>query len=292
MSTITTEPTVFSGFHKGIAYALNAYGRPDASAADPYIGPYTGHELYAAKTFSLTVPATRKVPHLGNDRLLKVQQFPPQEPITGEVGIGAEDLDLVSLLTGAAVITKAGAKGMIYGSDLQGQEPNVGFIMLQDALAESGPQRYRNLFVPSTKAVPRSPGLGNDPIDMIYDLAPDVVDHHLWGELLSILDDPSDPNSGVSESGATTLAFEVLFSAYEMRICSFIAQAAQTIFTFPEDKQAQNVTDLEVFTAIGAAVTEESASDYTAAVTGITFNTAPVTTYGAGVEVHVLYQLA
>jgi len=292
MSTITSEPFVFSGFHKGVAYALNAYNRPDASAADPYIGPYCGHELYASKTFSLTVPATRKVSHIGNDRLLKVQQFPPQEPITGEVGLGAEDLDLVALVTGATIITKAGAKGMIYGSDLQGSEPNVGFIMLQDALAESGPQRYRNLFVPSTKAVPRSPGLGADPIDMIYDLAPDVVDHHLWGELLSILSDPSDPNSGVSESGATSLAYEELFSAYELRICSFIAQTDQVAFTFPEDKQAVNATDLAVFTALADSVVEEAASGYTAATTGVTFNTAPVTTYGAGTEVHILYQLA
>lgn len=292
MSTITTEPIVFSGFHKGVAYALNAYNRPDPSSADPYIGPYCGHEIYAVKTFALTVPATRKVAHLGNDRLLKQQQFPPQEPITGELGVGAEDLDLVALLNGATVITKAGAKGMVYGSDLQGQEPNVGFIFLQDALAESGPQRYRNLIIPSTKAVPRTPGMGADPIDFIYDLAPDSVSAHLWGELLSILSDPSDPNSGVTESGAETLAFEVLFSAYEFRICSWLAQADQVAFTFPEDKQAQNATDIAVFTALADSVVEEAAADYTAAVTGITFDTAPVTTYGAGVEVHVLYQLA
>jgi len=292
MSTITVEPVVFSGFHKGVAYALNAYNRPDPSVLDPFIGPYTGLEIYAVKTFALTVPASRKVAHLGNDRLLKQQQFPPQEPITGELGIGAEDLDLVALFTGATVVAYAGAQSMIYGSDLQGQEPNIGFMFSQDGLAESGPQRYRNLLIPSTKAVPRTPGAGADPIDMIYDLAPDNVEQHLWGELLSVLSDPSDPNSGVTETGAKTMAFEVLFSAYELRICSWLAQAAQVAFTFPEDKQAQNATDVKVITANGATVTEESASDYTAATTGITFNTAPVTTYGAGTEVHVLYQLA
>jgi len=291
MTTINTEPTVFSGFHKGVAYALNAYGRPDPAAADPFIGPYTGLEIYATKTFSLTVPATRKVAHIGNDRLLKTQQFPPQEPVVGEVGAGAEDLELVAMLTGATVIAKAGAKGIVYASDLQGSEPNVGFIMLQDALAESGPQRYRNLFIPSTKAVPRTPGMGADPIDMIFDLAPDTVDHHLWGELLSILSDPSDPFSGVSESGAGTTAFEVFFSAYEMRICSFLAQAAQVAFTFPEDKQGVNAVDMEVFVGDGPDVIEVTAG-ITKAVTGVTFNTAPVTTYGAGAEVHVLYQLA
>lgn len=289
---ITQEPTVFSGFHRGVAYALNSYGRPDPSAADPYIGPYTGLDVYATKTFSLVVPATRKVSHLGNDRLLKVQQFPPQEPITGELGVGAEDLDLVSLLTGVTVISKAGAKGVPYGSDLQGSEPNVAFIMVQDALAKSGPQRYRNLFVPSTKAVPRTPGMGADPIDMIFDLAPDITDSHLWGELFSILSDPSDPFSGVSESGADEAAFEIYFSEYEMLICSWLAQAAQTEFLFKESQPAANVSDIEVFTALNDSVVEEAAADYTLATTGVTFNTAPATTYGAGTEVHVLYQRA
>ena len=291
MAPITVEPTVFSGFHKGVAYALNAYGRPDAASESPFIGPYTGKEIYATKTFSLTVPPTRKIPHIGNDRLLKVQQFPSQDPITGEVGAGAEDLDLVAILTGATVITKAGAKGMVYGSDLQGEEPNVGFIMYQDAIAESSLARVRNLFVTSTKAVPRTPGLGNDPIDMIFDLAPDSADHHLWGELLSILSDPSDPFSGVTESGATTKAFEVFFSAYEMRIASFLAQAAQTIFLFKDNEQAINAVDMEVFVGDGPDSIEIT-SGITKAVTGVTFDTAPITTYGAGAEVHVLYQLA
>lgn len=291
MTTIATEPIVFSGFQKGRVYALNVYGRPDASVESPFVGPYTGMEIYATKTFSLTVPPTRKVAHIGNDQLKKVQQFPSQEPITGELGAGAEDLDLVALLTGATVITKAGAKGMVYGTDLQGSEPNVGFILSQDALAESGPQRIRNLFVTSTKAVPRSPGMGNEPIDFVFDLAPDPVNHHLWGELLSILSDPSDPFSGVSESGALTKAFEVFFSAYELVIASFIAQTDQVLFSFKDNEQAINAVDMEVFVGDGPDVVEVTAG-ITKAVGSVTFDTAPVTTYGAGAEVHVLYQLA
>lgn len=289
MTIVAKEPIVFSGFHRGVAYKLNTYGRPDPSVADPYIGPYTGIEIYAAKTFGLTVPGTRKVPHIGNDRLLKVQQFPTQEPITGEIGVGAEDLDLVALLGGSTIVTAAELRMLPHGSDLQGSEPNIGFIMIQDALAQSGPQRYRFLIIPSTKAVPRASGAGNDPIDYIYDLAPDTVNQHLWGEPLSILSDPSDPFSGVSESGADEAAFWDGYSEYEPRICSWLAQAAQVAFTFPEDKQAADTDKIAVWTANGTTVTEIT-TGITKAVTGVTFDTAPVTTYGAGTEVHVLYQ--
>jgi|GEM_PF-1388482 len=291
MTIVTKEPIVFSGFHKGVAYELNTYGRPDPSTADPYIGPYTGIEIFAAKTFALTVPGTRKVSHIGNDRLIAVQQFPPQEPITGELGVGAEDLDLVEALSGGTIITNAEGRMLPHGSDLQGNEPNIGFIFLQDALAESGPQRYRFLIVPSTKAVPRASGAGADPIDYMYDLAPNPVNQHLWGEPLSILADPSDPYSGVSESGAETAAFWDGYSEYELRICSWLAQAAQVEFLFPENKQAADTDKIMVSYALGSTWGEVT-TGITKAVTGITFDTAPATTYGAGTEIHVLYQLA
>lgn len=291
MAIVTKEPIVFSGFHRGSAYLLNSYGRPDPAAADPYIGPYTGLEVYGAKTFNLTVPATRKVSHIGNDRLLATQQFPPTEPITGELGVGAEDMDLVSLLGGGDIVTEAELRMLPHGSDLQGSEPNIGFVMIQDALAQSGPQRYRFLIIPSTKAVPRSSGLGAEPIDYVYDLAPNTVTQHMWGEALSILADPSDPTSGVTESGATQAAFWDGFSEFEPRICSWLGQAAQVLFSFPEDKPAADTDKITIWYALAGTVGEVT-SGVTKATTGITFDTAPVTTYGAGVEIHVLYQLA
>jgi len=291
MTIVTREPIVFSGFHRGVAYKLNTYGRPDPSGTDPYIGPYTGLEIFAAKTFNMTVPGTRKVSHIGNDRLIAVQQFPSQEPITGEIGVGAEDLDLVALMGGGDIITKAEIRLLPHGSDLQGNEPNVGFIMVQDALAQSGPQRSHVLIVPSTKAVPRVPGAGAEPIDYIYDLAPNPVNQHLWGEGLSLLSDPSDPYSGISESGAEYASLWSGMSEYEPRLCSWLGQAGQVEFLFPEDKQAADTDKVEIWVAIGSTVTEIT-SAITIATTGVTFDTAPVTTYGAGVEVHVLYQLA
>lgn len=291
MTIVTKEPIVFSGFHRGVAYKLNTYGRPDASVEDPYIGPYTGLEIYGAKTFGLTVPGTRKIAHVGNDRLLATQQFPPIEAITGEMGVGAEDMDLVALLGGGDIVTEAELRMLPHGSDLQGSEPNIGFIFIQDALAKSGPQRYRFLIIPSTKAVPRSSGLGAEPIDYIYDLAPNTVDKHLWGEDLSILADPSDPYSGVSESGADEAAFWDGYAEYEPRLCTWIGQAAQVLFSFPEDKPAADTDKISIWYAQGATVAEVT-TGVTKAVTGLTFDTAPVTTYGAGVEILALYQLA
>jgi len=289
MPSITVEPYVFSGAKNAVFYAHNAYGRPAGIGAVAY----TGIELYGFKGYNLTIPPARRVSHIGNDRLLKQQQFPPTEGASAEIAVGATNLDLIALLTGATVIEKAGMRMLPHLSDLQGSEPNIAMIEYQAAIAQSGAQRWRFHMIPNTKAIVREPGAGQEPIDLIFDLAPDPVDVYPWGGDLSVLSDPSDPYSGVTESGADNAGIWSGFSAYRPRIASFIAQADQVLFEFPANLQAANATDILVVTALGTGTpVEEDASDYTATTAGVTFNTAPVTTYGAGVEVNILYQIA
>lgn len=279
-----TEPIVYSGFQKGVIYELNAMGRPNGTGGVAY----TGIEVYAAKLYNLTIPATRKVPHIGNDRLLKVQQFPPQEPATGEISVGSEDLELIAALSGSSIITRAGMQMLPHMSDLQGYEPNVGMLLMQAALAQSGPQRIHFHMITSTKAIVRLPGAGEAPIDLVYDIAPDPVERYLWGEGLSELDDPSDPFSGVSESGAFTAGVWSGFAEYEPRIASFVCLASATVFDLPANLQAKSTDRMAIFTA---GPTDEFAVEITAGITkttaGVTFNTTP----GTNNEVHILYQL-
>lgn len=284
MSSINEEPIVYSGFQTAIFYELNAYGRPAAANLDAY----TGIEVYAAKLYTLTLPATRKISHIGNDRLLKVQQFPPQEAATGEISVGAEDLELIAALSGSTVLEIAGMQMLPHLSDLQGSEPNVGVILYQAALAQSGPQRFHFHMITSTKAIVRLPGFGAEPIDLIYDIAPDPVDKYLWGADLAPLDDPSDPYSGIPATGAVSAGVHSGFSAYEPRIASFVADGTQTEFLYPEDKQSADATNIAVFTATGVTVTTVAGADYTSALTGVTFSVAPT----SGHEVHLLYQKA
>jgi len=289
MPSITVEPYVFSGAKNVIIYSQNAYGRPNGTGATAY----TGLSLWGYKAYNLTIPPARRIAHIGNDRLLKQQVFPPVEAAAGEIAVGATDLDIIAALTGATIVEKAGMRMLPHMSDLQGSEPNVTMLLYQAAIAQSGAQRWRFHFIPNTKAIVREPGAGQEPIDLIFDLAPDPVNTYPWGADLSVLADPSDPYSGVSESGADEAGIWSGFSAYRPRIASFIAQAGQVLFSFPDNLQAANATDISVVSVLtNGTPVDEDAADYTATVAGVTFDTAPVVTYGAGVEVHILYQIA
>ena len=281
MTSIPEEPFVYSGFQTGVIYELNANGRPNGTTLDPY----TGIEVYAAKLYALTLPATRKIPHIGNDRLLKTQQFPSQEVASGEISVGAEDLELIAALSGSTILEIAGMQLLPHMSDLQGQEPNVGMSLYQAALAQSGPQRFHFHMITSTKAVVRLPGFGPDPIDLVYDIAPDPVDRYLWGYDMAPLSDPSDPFSGITPTGALEAGVWSGFGEGEPRIAAFVADGSEDTFLFPENMQANDATNIAVFTAAGAVVTSYS-SGYTGALTGVTFDSPPT----VDDEVILLYQ--
>ena len=139
--------------------------------------------------------------------------------------------------------------------------------------------------ITSTKAVVRLPGFGPDPIDLVYDIAPDPVDRYLWGAELAPLNDPSDPFSGVTATGALEAGVWSGFGAGEPRIAAFVADGSESTFLFPENMQANDATNIAVFTAAGAVVTSYS-SGYTGALTGVTFDSPPT----VGDEVILLYQ--
>jgi hypothetical protein len=289
MPSITIEPYTYVGARNAIVYGLNAYSRPAGTGAVAY----TGIELKGLKSYGLTVPPARRIAHVGNDGLRSQQLLPPIEPAAAEINIDGSDLDLLALITGTTIIEKAGIRLLPHLSDRRGSEPNLGLITYQAAVADSGAQRWRVTIVSNTKMIPRIPGGGPEPIDIVFDLAPNPVDVYLWGSELAPLSDPSDPYSGVSSSQAFQAGIWDGFCAFRPRIASFLAQAAQVLFPFPDNLQAANVTDVLVVTALtNGTPVEEDAADYTVATTGVTFDTAPVTTYGAGVETHILYQVA
>lgn len=288
MPPILVEPYVYSGARNAVIYALNTYGRPAASGLSAYVGL----EVYGLKGFALTIPPARRITHIGNDRALKSQTFPPIEAASGEVAVGATDLEILSVLMGTTVIDKAGIRLLPHLSDKQGYEPNVGILIYQASVSKSGAQRWRVNIISSCKAIPRIPGAGQESIDIVFDLTPDPTDAYLWGSDTFTLADPSDPYSQLTESGAIDAGIWDGFCAFRPRIASFAAQAAQVLFEFPDHLQAANATDILVVTANGTGTpVEEDPADYTATTAGVTFDTAPVTTYGAGTEVHILYQI-
>lgn len=289
MPSINVEPFTYVGARNGRVYELNTYGRPKAINASVY----NGYELKGLKTYGLTIPPARRIVHQGNDGVRAQQLLPPIEAAAAEINIDGTDLDLLAAIMGVTIVEIAGMRLIPHLSDRRGYEPNVATITYQTAVADSGAQRWRVTIVSNTKMIPRLPGAGPESIDFVFDLAPNPVDVYPWGSQLAPLVDPSDPYSGASASQAFQAGIWDGFCAFRPNLVSFVPTAGQVAFPFPESAQAANVTDLQVVTALttGMPVIQDAA-DYTVATSGVTFDTAPVTTYGAGVEVHIIYQMA
>lgn len=279
---------MYSGLQNAAVYELNSMGRP--KAADDGLA-YIGLEVHATKTYSLAIPASRRIPHVGNDRLLATQLFPSLEPATGELAVGSEDLDLIALLTGTVIKEVAGSKMLPHMTDLQGKESTVGMILWQAAVSkETKASGVHFHILPSTKAVPRVPGAGENPIDLIFDIAPNASEYHLHGEALAPLADIYDEDSGVSDTNAFEAGLWSGFSAYPHRIAAFIAQSAQVAFLFPTSRKPISTLDADVEVWMGAqtdaALELVDPADYSVSSTAVTFSVAP----GDGKEIQVVYK--
>lgn len=284
--TTVEETYLYSGLQNGRVYLLNTKGRPKATNTVAY----TGHGIYASKSYNPTLPSSRRVPHPGNDRLLKTQLFPGQDPASAELSVGSEDLGLIAMISGTTIKEIAGMKLLPHLHDLQGKEKAVGIILWQAAVSrQASTPGYRTHIITSSKMVARLNGAGNDPIDFVYDVSINPSEKYLWGASLAPLADIYDEFSGVPDMGVFEAGVLSGFSTTTPRIASFISGASTTVFAFPVNEKAANVDDIAVFTA--SAADEESElvdpADYTAAVTGITFDVTP----GLNKEVHVVYQV-
>jgi hypothetical protein len=286
---MTIESTfLYSGLQNGIVYQLNTMGRPKAPANG---NAYAGVPCYATKSYTPTLPKPRLVPHTGNDRLLKTQIFPGQEAATAQFSVGAEDMDLLSMLAGTTIKEVAGMRMLPHLTDLQGKETSVGVILYQAALSRlTSEQGYHFHFISKSKMVVTLPGAGNDPIDVVFDMTINPSENYLWGGALAPLADIYDPLSGVSETGAFEAGLFSGFSTYEPRLISFITQSQQTVFDIPASLKMADATKVAVFTAAPTDTHSElvDPADYTATTADITFDTTP----GAGTEVHIVYQKA
>lgn len=285
--TITDFAYHYTGLQNGVVYESNAKGRPKGVNGTAYVG----FDVYASKTYSPSLPQPRIVPHPGNDMLLHTQSFPGQEAASAQLGVGAEDLDLLAMVTGTTKKTIAGMVMLPHMTNLQGKEKQVSVLLYQAAVSRRlGLAGYHFHMISSSKVVGVLPGAGNDPIDFVYSMVINPSENYMWGGALAPLADIYDPFSGVAETGAKTAGIFSGFSAYEPRLAAFVAGASQEEFLFPASMQAVNVTDIAVFTAAPTDDVAElvDAADYTAATTGITFDIAPT----EGDEVIIIYQKA
>src|SRR6185503_9323473 len=155
------EPFVGFGTRKGIVYELDQYGLPlggyDLDAYGEKVentDPNTGLSIYGIRSFELTYPEPRRIPHFNSDCVELVQQFPSLDAAAGTITVDGNDLNLASILSNVRKSTVSGMEVMPFLSDQQGNEPNVGLLVYQAAKRTTGVQGWHFQFIQSTSMIP------------------------------------------------------------------------------------------------------------------------------------------
>lgn len=272
---MATEPIMYVGTRGAKIYELNAYERINGSSTTAY----SGLDLYGFKGLDMTYPEPVQKTHMGNDRILATQLFPPTDAVSGTLLAGAQDNDVIAAVSGIAVNdgNVAGASFIMNGTDKQGSEPNVAILSWQEGITESGSQVYHWKVVYNTKCIPVSVGMGADPIDYQYKLAPSPVSNHVYGAAISIANDGA--TSGTDADG---------YTSYPLNMVAFVADGIEDEFTFPLLEQAADTTNITVFlAAAGSENLTEVTTGITKATTGVTWDAAPAD----GSEIIIVYQM-
>lgn len=276
------EPFVGFGTRKGIVYELDQYGLPKGTFVDDVYGvpqettdPNTGLEIYGIRSFELTYPEPRRIPHFNGDRVELVQQFPSLDAAAGTIVVDGNDLNLASVLGNVLKSNVSGMELMPFLSDQQGNEPNVGLLVYQAAKRTTGVQGWHFQFIQSTSMIPRPGPYGDSNYETRYALAPNAVTAHLWGFALSIATDGAE-SAGVIDG----------FAPYKPRITSWNADNVEDIFLF---KAGEKPTDAlyKVYKSTAGVVTEIT-SGVTKTVDSLDFVAAPA----ANVTIHVPHMIA
>jgi len=260
------------GLRSAVVFELDANGYPAATGT----GPYEGFEVVGPKAYTLDVPAVRKITFLGNDRALALDFLPATEASSAELRTSADDIPLNSVLGAVNQYSIGEATFMNYQTDQQGAEPDVAMLLFQQSLDTASHLRfYRFHILPKTRAIPVPAGMDENAAEMKYSLAPNPSTKHLWGTSMV-----------VNTEGSLEAGFINGMSKGRPKIVAFKGNGTATAFLFPTSKPAVSVAKVAGVWVDGV-LKAGGGSDYTAAITGITFD-APAP--GSGAMIVAFYE--
>lgn len=273
------EPYVGFGTRKGIVFELDSFGLPlgtyDSYAEEFTTAPYTGLGIYGIREFNVVDPEARRIPHFNGDRVELVQQFPSLEAPAGTISVDGADLNLNSVLGNVLKRTVDGMEFMAWQTDQQGNEPAVGLLVYQAAKKSTGVIGWHFQIVQSTTMIPKRGVFADSNYTTTYNLAPNSVPNHLWGEALTLAAD-----------GALSAGVIGGFSLYPPRLTTFVADGSATVFSFKAGELPFD-TGYKVFKATTAGVVTEVTSGITKGLTTLTFSVAPT----AGQKIMVFHTI-
>lgn len=182
---VTTGIMLPVGLRKVTVFGLDANGRPAATSTSAY----EGVTIAGAKAFDANFPDPRQIEHTGDDYLIARDVLPPLTGSTITVNAAKSNFDVHALLTGTNKISVGEAAEIGHLTSKQGFESQVGLMFWQQAVDSSGTsveglRRWRVIVLPKAFAIPKPQGMGENPIDVSYNVTPQIVTQRLWGATL------------------------------------------------------------------------------------------------------------
>ena len=258
--TAPTEPTLNYGLRFANIFELNADGYPAAVDTTPY----EGMQIKGSTAFDLQIPDSRKITGLGEDGITQVVYLPPQEGAAGTLNAEAADPYLAALLDGTNVITVGELTAVGMATDRQGFEPQLGMLMYQAARGlDTGKSYWHSYFLPSAQIVRKGGPMNADKAATIHQIAPNRVNHHLWGTQFTML-----------AEGFLSAQILEAWTNNPVIVTSFVGDNTEDEFLFPTDNPSVNTTSTVVFVD---GVKKTLTTDYTVTTTKVTFVAAPET---------------
>jgi len=264
--TTPSGKTLSGGMQRAVLYELDSNGYPAASGSIAY----EGMEVIGPKAFDLNIADALKIPHRGNDRVLATQLLPPTESSAATLHVASADNEINAALTGVKEYTVGEMAMMSWVTDQQGNEPNIGALLVEAALNASTKLGHRKFYlVPTARAIPKpAPMPEGAAAETIIEMVLNPTINHIWGAALA-----------VNTEGANEAALDSGESEHRPNLVAFRGNSATTVFLLPVDKPAVSTAKMEVWV-------DGALASPTLAVDKMTFSPAP----GTGEMIVLLYE--
>lgn len=257
---MTVEDRYFaSGTRLSVFYELNqTTGRLKAPITH---APYYGLVLYGPKGLNLNITEPRKITHVGQDRPLQIDWLPALEAMDAELTVSATELNVEAAVNGTKTETVGTAKLAPVLSSQQGFEPQVACWFARQTENISGLRRWESYVFSAAKVIYMPSSFTDATGDIRYKIAPAISTRKIYGEAWSS-----------ASNGATTAQMGQFASNNYPYLVGWQSGLSDVLYSFDTDKPA-----LTTGSVLGVWVNDvlTPSSDYTVAVTGITFATAP-----------------
>jgi len=229
----TNKKQLAVGLKRAVLFQLDANGYPLAVGTQAY----EGVEIIGPKAYTLTVPESRKISHIGNDRVLAIDYLPPTEGVSGELRVGSNDIEAKALVSAVSVFPIGDGDAMPWGTDQQGFEEDVALLLFQQSLdAITKSRRWKYYLMPKARVVPSPASMDENAAEDRYTVAPNPTAFHLWGTALD-----------VGTEGVTEMAFAEGMAVARPNIVAFKADGSTSSFLLPVGKPAKSVSSIVVW---------------------------------------------